>query len=158
MFLFCSACFQDSNSTRICDFRPPCWTLSGTTFLKLGATFLIQPRCSKILVNLPSKSQADLRKEMLRRCFAKRDQSGGACLVLLAKPWKTSCHMSKIYAKDSRSKEVSTGPAIAADPPSCSIVSQCLKRPPRCSKRAILAKFSFFKRFVYLFCYTFSKC
>ena len=41
---------------------------------------------SKLFANLPSESQADLRKEMLRRCFAKRDQSGGACLVLLTKP------------------------------------------------------------------------
>ena len=28
-------------------------------------------------------NQADLCKEMLRRCFAKRVQSAGACLVLL---------------------------------------------------------------------------
>ena len=48
--------------------------------------------------------------------MAKPLESVRACPVLLAKPWKTSCHMSKIYAKDSRSKEVSTGPAIAADP------------------------------------------
>ena len=35
--------------------------------------------------------------------------------------------MSRIYAKDSRSKEVSTGPATAADPPSSSCISHSLK-------------------------------
>ena len=36
--------------------------------------------------NPPSNSPADLCEKMLRRCFAKRVQSGGACLVLLTKP------------------------------------------------------------------------
>ena len=105
-----------------CAFDPPASPVdndfssyAGHFFQELSSTLAWD-----FLANLPSESQADLRKEMLRRCFAKRDQSGGACLVLLAKLWKISCHMSKIYAKDSRSKEVSTGPTTAVDPQSMS--------------------------------------
>ena len=50
------------------------------------------PSSCTFWANLSSKSPADLCEKMLRRCFAKRVQSGGACLVLLAKPCKISCH------------------------------------------------------------------
>ena len=43
-------------------------------------------QAKKLILSPPSNSPADLCEKMLRRCFAKRDQSGGACLVLLAKP------------------------------------------------------------------------
>ena len=92
--------FRCSNSSEICDFKPPreshdfghssikpCFMLPELlpgAIRGVGAKYFFS--FSTFGQSLPSKSQADLCKEMLRRCFAKRVQSGGACLVLLTKP------------------------------------------------------------------------
>ena len=97
-----------------------CWQTFRAMLYPLGWCASFASDLAPLGPNLPSNSPADLCEEMLRRCFAKRVQSGGACLVLLAKPCVRLADLL-IYAKDSRSKEVSTGPATAADPHRCPI-------------------------------------
>ena len=63
-----------------------CWQTFRAMLYPLGWCASFASDLAPLGPNLPSNSPADLCEEMLRRCFAKRVQSGGACLVLLLKP------------------------------------------------------------------------